>query len=263
MTSKPLAFITGASRGIGRGIAIELAKEGFDIAGNAIHYNPKDRKKGLFEVKKRIEELGSDFLPVKGDISSLDDHNKMINEVLGKFGKIDVLVNNAGVAPKRRMDILETTSESYDRVMSINSRGPFFLTQKVAKQMIKQVEQKSDFKPVIIFITSFSAVVSSVNRAEYCISKAALSNTAMLFADKLTEFDIKVYEVRPGIIFTDMTSGVKEKYDELIREGLIPQNRWGYPKDVGKTVIALAKGYFPYSTGAVIEVSGGMNIRRL
>jgi NAD(P)-dependent dehydrogenase (short-subunit alcohol dehydrogenase family) len=246
---KPVALITGAGRGIGRGIAIELAKNGFDIVGNDTIFEPGNKEKGLFEVKERVEESKAVFLPVRGDISSLDEHDVIIKQALDKFGKIDVLVNNAGVAPERRLDILETTPESFDRLFSINTRGTFFLTQKVANQMI--------------FISSISAEVSSPSRTEYCISKAAISQAARIFADRLTEYEINVYEIRPGIIKTDMTAPVQRKYDKLIAGGLIPQKRWGFPEDVGKAVVVLAKGYFDYSTGLVLEVSGGMNIRRL
>jgi len=159
--------------------------------------------------------------------------------------------------------MLETTPESYDRVLGINARGPFFLTQKIANQMVEQVRAGTSESPKIVFVTSISADTSSPNRAEYCVSKAALSMISTLFADRLTEFGIQVFEIRPGIIMTDMTSVVKEKYDKLIIEGLIPQKRWGTPEDIGKAVVALAKGYFDFSTGMIVEVSGGMNIRHL
>ena len=263
MKKKPVAFITGAGRGIGRGIAIELAKNGFDIAGNDIVFEPENREAGLFEVRERIEELDAAFLPVQGDVASLQDHLKMLDEVLLRFEGIDLFVNNAGVAPETRMDILKTTPQSFDRVFSINARGAFFLTQKIAVQMIKQVKENPELRPAIVFISSISASVSSPSRAEYCISKAALSHAATLFADRLAEDRINVYEIRPGIIRTEMTTPVREKYDRLIADGLVPQRRWGFPEDVGRAVVALAKGHFPYSTGLVIEVSGGMNIRSL
>ncbi|HEY3138485.1 MAG TPA: 3-ketoacyl-ACP reductase [Blastocatellia bacterium] len=250
-----IAFITGASRGIGRGIAIELAKAGYDIAGSSRGLS----KVGIFEVKQRVEECGVAFLPVQGDVSILEDHEKMVKTVVDQFGRIDVLVNNAGVAPERRLDVLETTPASFDRVMSTNLKGAFFLTQRVARQMIEQ----SEAKPKIVFITSVSAYMSSPSRAEYCISKSGLSMAAAIFADRLAEYGINVYEVRPGIVKTDMTAPVQDKYDRLIEEGLIPQRRWGLPEDVGKAVAALVSGGFEYSTGTVIEVSGGMNIRRL
>jgi len=260
---KPVALVTGAGRGIGRGISIALVREGFDIVGMDIFHEPENKRSGLFEVKERVEELGASFLPLQGDVSSLEDQEKILRQVLDTHGKVDVLVNNAGVAPERRLDILETSPESYDRLQTINARGPFFLTQKIAKQMIKQVEKSPDSKPCIIFISSISASVSSPTRAEYCVSKAALSQAARVFADRLSEYGINVYEVRPGIIQTDMTAPVREKYDKLIAEGLIPQKRWGLPEDVGKAVAALAKGYFGYSTGLVVEVSGGMNVQHL
>jgi len=261
--SNPVAFITGAGRGIGRGIALELAKNGFDIAGNDILFEPDNKQSGLFEVEERAGELKASFLPVKGDISSLEDHEKILHQTLDKFGKIDVLVNNAGVAAEKRLDVLETTPESYDRLLSVNARGTFFLTQRIARQMIERVQKDSEFECCIIFISSISAEVSSPSRAEYCISKAAISHMARIFADRLSEYGINVYEVRPGIIKTDMTAPVREKYDKLIEEGLVPQKRWGFPEDVGKAVAALARGDFAYSTGLVVEVSGGMNIRRL
>jgi NAD(P)-dependent dehydrogenase (short-subunit alcohol dehydrogenase family) len=263
MKNRPVALITGAGRGIGRGIALELANSGFDIAGLDIVFELENKKVGLFEVKEIVSALGADFFPLQGDISDLAAHEKILGEVSGRFGRLDLLINNAGVAPLVRLDILETTPESFDRVFGTNARGAFFFTQKAAKQMIQQVKKSPDPKPAIIFITSISAAVSSPSRAEYCISKAALSMTATLFSDRLAEFGINVYEIRPGIVETDMTAPVRERYDKLIAEGLVPQKRWGFPEDVGKAVVALAKGSFPFSTGLVLEVSGGMNIRRL
>ena len=293
---RPVAFITGASRGIGRGVAIELARNGYDIAGSSRVFDSQNTDSGIFEVKQRIEEAGAACLPVQGDVSMLEDHERMIKTVIDRFDRIDLLVNNAGVAPEQRLDVLETTPESYDRVLSINARGPFFLTQRVARHMFDQVVDqvkaftggppgpplpkdtggapqggaatedrpyRAGLKPRIIFITSVSVYMSSPSRAEYCLSKAALSMAAAIFADRLSEYGINVYEIRPGIIKTDMTSTVQDKYDRLIEGGLIPQGRWGLPEDVGKAVVALVSGGFEYSTGAVIEVSGGMNIRRL
>jgi len=260
---RPVAFITGASRGIGRGIALELAAQGYDLAGNSRNFEPQNTASGLFEVKQQVEKLGAAFLPMQGDVSSLEDHQHMLKSILEKFGRIDLLVNNAGVAPEKRLDILETTAASFDHVLGINLRGPFFLTQLVAGQMIAQVKEKPDHKPAIVFITSVSADTSSPSRAEYCVSKAGLSIAAAVFADRLSEHGINVYEVRPGIIKTDMTAAVEAKYDKLIAEGLVPQRRWGFPEDVAKAVAALVGGSFPYSTGTVIEVSGGMNLRRL
>jgi len=263
MNKKPVALITGAGRGIGRGIALELANSGFEIAGLDIVFEPENKKIGLFEVKEVLGALGAGFQPFQGDISDLASHDKIMEQVVAHFGGIDLLVNNAGVAPLVRLDLLETTPESFDRVFGINARGTFFFTQRAAKQMVMQVKKSPDPKPAIIFITSISAAVSSPSRAEYCVSKAALSMTATLFADRLAEFGINVYEIRPGIVETGMTAPVREKYDKLIAEGFVPQKRWGFPEDVGKAVVALAKGHFPFSTGLVLEVSGGMNIRRL
>jgi NAD(P)-dependent dehydrogenase (short-subunit alcohol dehydrogenase family) len=260
---KPVAFITGVSRGIGRGIALELATQGFDLAGNSRTLDPQNTASGLFEVKAQAEKRGAAFLPLQGDIASLADHERMVESILKQYGRIDLLVNNAGIAPEKRLDLLETTPGSFDRVLGINLRGPFFLTQRVATQMVAQVKAASEHRPAIIFVTSISADTSSPSRAEYCVSKAGLSITAAIFADRLTEHGINVYEVRPGIIKTDMTAAVESKYDRLIAEGLVPQRRWGLPEDVAKAVAALAGGSFPYSTGTVIEVSGGMNLRRL
>lgn len=260
---KAVAFVTGASRGIGRGIAIELARNGFDIAAAATKADPEERQKGLYEVKSRVEECGVCFLPVAGDISSREDHARMVDEALAAFGAIDVLVNNAGVAPLERLDVLDTTEESFDRLMHINLRGPFFFTQDVAIRMIEQVQEGRAFRPCIVFITSISSDTASPNRAEYCISKAGLSMAAQNFAVRLAEYGINVYDVRPGIIETDMTAGVRAKYDKLISEGLLLQRRWGTPQDVGKAVAALAQGYFDYATGAVIEIGGGFSVKRL
>ncbi|MFC2084724.1 3-ketoacyl-ACP reductase [Bacteroidota bacterium] len=263
MPDKPVALITGASRGIGRGIALELTKNGIRIAGVGVKYDPGNQETGLFEVKNRIKDMGGEFLSIQSDISVLENHEKIISEVLSEFGRIDFLVNNAGVSPDLRRDILETTPESFDKVLSVNIRGTFFLTQKVANYLMHVRKKDKYIIPSIVFITSVSSYMSSPSRAEYCISKAALSQAAKIYADKLSDFGINVYEVRPGIIETDMTSGVKDKYDKLIAEGLIPQKRWGVPEDVGKAVASLISGDFNYSTGMAIEVSGGMNINRL
>lgn len=261
--SAPAAVVTGAGRGIGRGIVLALAREGLDVVGIDAVFEPGNRRQGLFEVKARVEKLGGRFLPVAGDISRIDDHDRLLDAAWGVCGRIDLLVNNAGVAPLRRVDVLETSAESYDRLMAINARGPFFLSQNAARRMAAQKPRRGGPGPAIVFITSISAAVSSASRAEYCVSKAALSMTATVFADALAGRGIAVYELRPGIVATDMTAGVKDKYDRLIAGGLVPQGRWGAPEDVGRAVAALARGDLGYSTGAVIEISGGMNIRRL
>jgi 3-oxoacyl-[acyl-carrier protein] reductase len=263
MNDRAVALTTGAGRGIGRAVVLELARHGFDIAANDIVYDPADRSRGLLEVRDRIEGLGARCLPVPGDIASLPDQDRLIDAVLRTFGRIDLLVNNAGIAPERRTDLLETTPESYDRLMAVNARGAFFLSQRVAREMVRRRDAGYAGSLAIIFITSISAVVSSPSRPEYCVSKAALSQTAALFADRLAPARIDVYEVRPGLIRTEMTEPVKEKYDALIAGGLVPQGRWGEPEDVARAVAALAGGALGYSTGAVIEVSGGMNLRRL
>lgn len=263
MDRRPVAFVTGASRGIGRGIAIELARCGYDIAGGATSHDPDDRQRGLAEVQTRVEAAGAAFLPVVGDVAQLESHQEMLDAILRRYGLVDVLVNNAGIAPSVRNDILETTPDSFDRVVGVNARGTFFLTQCVAQQLVRQTREGTATKPAIVFITSISAETSSLSRAEYCISKAAASQAARVFAHRLAEFGINVYEVRPGIIETDMTAPVKDKYDALIAGDLLPQRRWGSPADVGKAVAALVRGDFAYSTGLVLEVSGGMNIRRL
>ena len=261
--SNPVALVTGASRGIGRGIVLELAARGYDIVGAATQADPSNTTKGLYEVKARVEELGQRFLPVCGDITSRDDHARMLDEALDVFGQIDLLVNNAGVSLLERFDILDTTPESYHRVMGINLEGPFFFTQRVAQQMVKQVKEQPESKPAIVFITSISATTTSPNRAEYCISKAGLSMAAQTFAVRLADFGINVYEIQPGVIQSDMTVGVSDKYDALIEGDLLLQKRWGTPEDVGKAVCALTGGDFDYATGAIIEVGGGFGIRRL
>jgi 3-oxoacyl-[acyl-carrier protein] reductase len=187
----------------------------------------------------------------------------MLASALENFGRIDVLVNNAGVAPLQRLDILEAPPESCDRLTNINLRGPFFFTQRVARQMLQQPEDASRVRPAIVFVTSISANTASPNRAEYCVSKAGLSMTAQCFAVRLAEHGINVYELRPGIIATDMTSAVQEKYDTLIGEGLLLQPRWGTPEDIGKACAALVGGSFDYATGACVEVGGGFGVRRL
>ncbi len=253
---RPVALITGAYRGIGRAIALKLAERGFHITGVDV----LDEPVGL---RNEIETNDVDFQAINADIAWLEDHERIVNLVIDRFGRLDILVNNAGVAPLERKDILDITADSFERVISVNLHGAFFLTQIVSKWMVENSEKIEGFHPRIVFITSISAEVSSINRAEYCISKAGLSMTTKLFADRLAKEGIMVFEVRPGIIRTDMTEPAREKYDRLIKDGLIPQGRWGYPEDVAKTVAALTDGSFDYSTGAVIEVSGGMNIQRL
>ncbi|MFH2001286.1 MAG: 3-ketoacyl-ACP reductase [Planctomycetota bacterium] len=263
MARRPVAFITGASRGIGRGIAVALAKQGYDIVGNATSYDPGNTKVGLGEVRERVETLGASFEPAVGDIADLDQHEALLNQALNRFQRIDVLVNNAGIAPERRLDVLETTPESYDKVLSVNTRGTFFLTQRFAKRMKADLADYGASRPMILFISSISATVASPSRAEYCMSKAAISQAARVFALRLAEYGIMVYEIRPGIIKTDMIASVKDQYEKKVKDGLVPQDRLGTPEDVAAAVCSLVKGDFRYSTGLIIEVSGGMQIRHL
>jgi NAD(P)-dependent dehydrogenase (short-subunit alcohol dehydrogenase family) len=259
MNGKPVAVITGASRGIGRAVAIALASEGFDIAAIARSVDSE----GMETLGPEIEKHGAEFFPVGLDISCTKCQDEVVTNILERYGRIDFLVNNAGVAPLQRKDLLEMTEESYDRVMNINLKGPVFFAQRVAKEMIWMKEQVPGYHPVILFITSVSSVLSSVNRAEYCVSKAGLSMASTVFADRLSGEGILVCEVRPGIIQTDMTLKVKDKYDRVIQEGLVPQKRWGIPEDIGKAVASIARGDWNFSTGSIFEISGGLNIHRL
>lgn len=253
-----VALITGGSRGIGFGIATELAKNGFDLAINGMR-----PASDVEDVVNKLKEFGNDVIYCRGDISSATDRDNMLQQIADHYGRLHVLVNNAGVAPKERKDILEATEESFDNVVFTNLKGPYFLTQKVANWFIEQQKKEPDFVASIINVSSISATVASVNRGEYCISKAGISMATQLFAVRLGEFGIPVFEVRPGIIRTDMTAGVQAKYDKLIEEGLCVQKRWGEPEDVGKVVASLAVGNFMYSTGQVIMVDGGLTIPRL
>ncbi|MDO9340272.1 MAG: 3-ketoacyl-ACP reductase [Bacteroidales bacterium] len=259
MNYKPVAVITGASRGIGRSVAIALAAEGYDIAAIARSVDSE----GMEILGPEIEKRGAQFFPVGLDISCTGCHKEVVSNILERYGRIDFLVNNAGVAPLQRNDVLEMTEESYERVMNINLKGPVFFAQKVAREMIWLKQQISDYRPVIIFITSVSSVLSSTNRGEYCVSKAGLSMASTVFADRLSREGILVYEVRPGIIDTDMTVKIRDKYDKLISEGLVPQKRWGFPLDIGKAVASIARGDWSFSTGMIFEISGGLNIHKI
>jgi NAD(P)-dependent dehydrogenase (short-subunit alcohol dehydrogenase family) len=203
-------------------------------------------------------------LYVRGDVAVASDRVQMLAEIEQKFGRLDVLVNNAGVAPSVRADLLDATEESFDRLVAINLKGPYFLTQLAAKWMVRQRKNSGDsWRGCIINVSSVSATVASVNRGDYCITKAGIAMASQLWAARLAEFGIDVYEIRPGIIATDMTSGVKEKYDRLIEGGLTVEKRWGTPADVGKAAAALARGDIPYATGQVLHIDGGMTIARL
>jgi NAD(P)-dependent dehydrogenase (short-subunit alcohol dehydrogenase family) len=252
------ALITGGSRGIGYGVAEALAKDGFDLAINGVR-----DESGVEDVLEKLRSLGVKVIYCQGDISSQESRKSIIQKVKDEFGQLNVLVNNAGVAPKERNDILKATEESFDYVVGTNLKGTYFLTQLAANWMVKQKKSNERFEGCIINVTSVSATVASVNRGEYCIAKAGLSMVTQLYAARLGEYQIPVYEIRPGVIATDMTSGVKEKYDKMFAEGLAVQSRWGVPEDIGKAATALARGDFPYSTGQVIMVDGGMTLQRL
>ena len=255
--SKKIAFITGSSRGIGYGIAQELNQEGFITVLSGT--SPAEKAAGAVQSLPFPENA----LYIQGDISKAEDRRNFLDTILSSFGRIDLLVNNAGVAPSVRLDILQTTEESYDRVMGINLKGMFFLTQLFANSMIQLKTQLSDYCPRIVNISSMSSFTSSTNRGEYCISKAGISMVTMLFADKLAETGIPVFEIQPGVIATDMTSGVKEKYDKMISKGITPIRRWGTPKDIADAVSVCASGKLDFATGQVLHVDGGFHIRRL
>lgn len=255
---KPVALITGGSRGIGLGIAEHLAQAGFNLAINGIRHET-----AVADVLATLRALNSEVIYCPGSIADANARAGILNSVKAHFGQLNVLVNNAGIAPTVRADVLEATEESFDTVLTTNLKGPYFLTQAVARWMIEQKTQNADFQGMIINISSISATVASVNRGDYCISKAGLGMMTQLFAVRLGEVAIPVYEVRPGIIKTDMTAGVTTKYDTLIANGLTVQPRWGLPDDVGRAVAAIAGGGFPYSTGQVFMIDGGMTLGRL
>ncbi len=257
-TQRKVALVTGGSRGIGFGIALSLAKEGFNLAINGVR-SEEDAAGAL----NQLRAYGTQVIYCRGDVSNAEARSGILQNLLEHFGKIHVLVNNAGVAPKERRDILEATEESFEYVLKTNLASSYFLSQAVANQMIAQQKNDKSFSGCIINISSISATVASVNRGEYCIAKAGMSMATQLFAVRLGEFNIPVYEIRPGVIATDMTAGVQEKYDKLIADGLCVQARWGLPDDVGKVAAALARGDMPYSTGQVIMVDGGLTLPRL
>ena len=255
---KKVALVTGAGRGIGLGIAKCLAADGCDIVVCDLH-EPQAVAAALAEVRG----LGADVLYCRSDVSDTAARADMLAQVRQRFGRLNVLVNNAGVAPKVRADILEATEESFERLMRINLQGPYFLTQAAANWMIQQRNSDPAFQGCIVNISSISATVASPSRGEYCISKAGVSMATQLWAVRLGEYGIPVYEIRPGIIKTDMTKAVQEKYDKLIAEGLLVQARWGLPEDIGKAVAVLVRGDLAYSTGQVVMVDGGLTLQRL
>lgn len=260
-----VALITGASRGIGRGVALELARLGWDLIINYVSNGAAARQtetdclclasQAGFSIRVEI---------CQADISVASARAQLIGFCREKFARLDLLVNNAGVAPRSRADLLESDESSFDRLIQVNVKGPFFLTQLASKWMISLKEEAGDdFQPQIVTISSISAYTASINRGDYCMSKAALSMITPLYAARLAPHGIRVYEIRPGIIATDMTDPVQDKYNRLIQEGLTPLSRWGQPEDVGKTVAAIAQNLMPFSTGEVINVDGGFHLRRL
>jgi 3-oxoacyl-[acyl-carrier protein] reductase len=254
-----VAVVTGGGRGIGRGIVGELAAIGLSVV-----VNYRSDATAAEETCREAEARGAPrAMAVAANVADLSDGRLLLDRVLETFGRIDVWVNNAGVAPEARLDLLDTTAESWDRVVGINLRGPFFLTQAVARAQIEMAAAGRVEDPQIIFITSVSSTFASINRGDYCVSKAGLSMAVQLFATRLAEHGINVYEVRPGIIATDMTGPVKAQYDRRIADGLTPIRRWGMPEDVGRAVAALASGALRFSTGEVIHVDGGLHLRRI
>ena len=256
--NNPVALITGAARGIGRGIASKLAENDFDVVVDDVFDQSE-----VTIVLEEMRQKGSRVRYIQADISQSEQRNDLIAVVRREMGRLDLLVNNAGVAPKQRIDILQASEESYDRVMNINLKGPYFLTQLVANWMIEQKQSFPDRQCQIINIGSLSSYASSPARGEYCLSKAGISMMTKLYADRLAEFGILVFEIRPGIIETDMTRVVPEKYNRMIAEGLLPIRRWGYPDDIAQAVLAIARGHLSYSTGQIINVDGGFHIPRL
>jgi 3-oxoacyl-[acyl-carrier protein] reductase len=260
MASKT-ALVTGASRGIGRGIAVELARAGCRVAINYV-----GNAEAAAEALSLVKAAGGDGFVAQGDVALAADRERLVDQTVRNFGRIDLLVNNAGVAPKVRADLLDAGEESFDRLFAINLKGPYFLTQQVARKMLQQDRDAEGFRGRIVNITSISAYTASVNRGDYCMVKAGLGMMTKLFADRLANDSINVYEVRPGVIATDMTGGVKEKYDKLIlrdQPGITPIRRWGQPEDVGRAVRAIVEDRFPFSTGAVFDIDGGFHLHRL
>lgn len=259
MAGHRVAIVTGGGRGIGRGIVASLAADGLSVV-----VNYRSDGSAAEEACRLAEAAGAPrAMAVRADVADLDQGRSLIDRTLESFGRLDVLVNNAGVAPDRRLDLLETTPESWDRVLGINLRGPFFLSQYAASAMLGRGSTGGTVPPMIVFVTSVSSEFASVNRPDYCVSKAGVSMVAQLFAARLAEQGILVFEVRPGIIATDMTAGVREAYDRRIADGLSPIRRWGTPEDVGKAVSTLASGTLGFSTGQVLYVDGGLHLRRL
>jgi len=263
LSSKPVALVTGSARGIGRAIAIRLAADGYAVIINSVSVPAPGQPSPADQTVGAIQSAGGTAHAIRADISDPAGRARLLADILSNFGRLDLLVNNAGIAPERRADILQATPESFDRLIATNLKAPYFLTQSAATIMVDLLKAGTIPKARICFITSISAYAASVNRGDYCISKAGLSMAAALWASRLAEFYIPVIEIRPGIVATDMTAGVRDKYDTLIAAGLMPQNRWGQPEDVAKIVASFAKGDLDYSTGIAIDASGGFQLKRL
>jgi NAD(P)-dependent dehydrogenase (short-subunit alcohol dehydrogenase family) len=253
MPPRPVALVTGGSRGIGRGICLELARHGYAVA---VNYAGNE---GAARETVALLGPGADALAVRADVGDAAQRERLVDDVLARWGRIDVLVNNAGITSVGRKDILEATEESWDRVLAVNLKGPFFLTRRVAHEMLRRGDLVN---PAIVNVGSLSAHSVSTNRGDYCVSKAGLAMLTQLWALRLADHGIRVFEVRPGIIDTDMTAGARERYTHLIAEGLTPIRRWGTPADVGRAVAALVTGAIPFSTGDVVNVDGGFHLRK-
>jgi NAD(P)-dependent dehydrogenase (short-subunit alcohol dehydrogenase family) len=252
------AIVTGGSRGIGRGIALALAGAGFQVVVNYARDAAAARAAG-----EQVTAAGGRAHLVQADIARADDRERLVAQAYAACGRIDLLVNNAGVAPPVRADLLDATEDSFDQVLSVNLKGPYFLTQLVARRMVAQRAEGRLDRPKIVTVGSISAYTASPNRGDYCLAKAGLAMLTRLYAARLAEHGIQVFEVRPGIVATDMTGPVRQRYDALIRDGLTPIRRWGQPDDVGRAVLAIATDLLPFSTGAVIDVDGGFHLRTL
>lgn len=257
MNMKKVAMVTGGSRGIGLGIVKKLSADGFNIGIMATR-----ELESYPELVTYLDDNQVEYVYVQGNLANREDRENFLSRVVEKFQRVDLLVNNAGVAPLKRFDLLEMPEESMDRLYEINTKGTMFMTQIVAKQMIRQ-ELEKGLRGTIINLSSVSAEVSSTNRGEYCVSKASISMLTTLYADRLAKESIMVYEIRPGIILSDMTNTVQEKYDKLFEDGICLINRWGTPEDIGDAVSLLAEGRLRYTTGQVINVDGGLTIQRL
>ena len=259
----PVVLVSGASRGLGRGIAVRLSELGMSVAVNFAG-NAAAAEETVALCRKSQTAETQKFIRIQGDVGSADDRRRIVAQTLDLFGRIDALVNNAGMGPRVRADLTETSLESFNEVLRVNLEGPYFLTQLVARHWI--MEQPTPRLPggfTVVFNSSISASTVSINRPEYCISKAGLAMTSQLWAVRLAGDGVQVLELRPGIMATDMTAGVRERYDQLIAEGLVPQRRWGTAEDVGRAVRAVLAGDFPFTTGDVIHLDGGFHVRRL